>query len=291
MGERGTCRSADGKIARDRNRRERLALHFVHDARARRRRLARHRDRRDRAAALRRAVVRAPRGRTKGTIGFIKQDPVVYALHAGADAPEVDAFVGDSEIIDGIAFGGISHAIQVPPAEYTIDFFAHSGTGIRPASAPAASLKTGALEAGQRYLGIATGFLTAQPSFRLLAEAESFSLDDGQTHIRAVHASPDAPMVDIGVATTAGVSPVLFSQLTFGNASTDVDVSPGAVTLGVAASTNDKAVLYQFPLTLEAGKRLFAVAEGAPTKNVAFRLGIVDTTATPWTITHVAASK
>lgn len=37
--------------------------------------------------------------------------------------------------------------------------------------------------------------------------------------VRAVHASPDAPSVDVGVATMAGLSPVVFSQLSFGNAS------------------------------------------------------------------------
>ena len=42
-----------------------------------------------------------------GSLGFIKQDPIVYGLHGSPNAPRVDAFVGNAEIIDNVGFGEI----------------------------------------------------------------------------------------------------------------------------------------------------------------------------------------
>ena len=58
-----------------------------------------------------------------GSSGWIRQNPVVYAVHASSDAPPVDIYAGDAELVDNASFGGAA-AVQVPPGSYTLDFFA-----------------------------------------------------------------------------------------------------------------------------------------------------------------------
>jgi hypothetical protein len=126
----------------------------------------------------------------------------------------------------------------------------------------------------------------------MLAVQERLAFDDAKNaRVRAVHASPDAPAVDIGVATTGGLSPVVFSALTFGTASAPegAGVGPGMATLGVSPAGQDKTVLYKLPVTLNAGDRILAVAAGAATKGVKFRLLAVQTSMSPWQVGEVLA--
>ncbi|HVY47789.1 MAG TPA: DUF4397 domain-containing protein, partial [Minicystis sp.] len=231
-----------------------------------------------------------------GTIGFVKQDPVVYALHASPDAPAVDAFVGDAKLVDGVSFGRLAAPVQVRPGTYTLDFFAHQDGGARPASPPAASASTGTLEPGQRYLAIATGLLAAPsglPGFQLAAYAEDFALDDASSgRIRVVHASPDAPAVDVGILNVEKtVSPVLVSDLSFGQASDGAGLSSsaGTVPFGVAPAGSDTTVVAALHVPVAAGMRAFGVAAGAldASHGQSFRLLAVDTTTTPWSVATV----
>jgi len=127
----------------------------------------------------------------------------------------------------------------------------------------------------------------------MIALQERLAFDDlANARIRAVHASPDAPAVDIGVATTKGLSPIVFSSLTFGNASMAPDgaaVGPGSLTLGVAPANQPATILYKLPVTVNGGDRIFAVAAGAATKGVKFRLLAVQTSMSPWQVGEVLA--
>lgn len=118
----------------------------------------------------------------KGALGFIKQNPSVYTLHASPDAPAVDAFVGTEKLVDNLAFGRLARSMQVPPGEYTIDIFGHTD-GKRPTTAPVASKKIGPLGAGERYLAVASGFLLPsssgnEPGLRLDTYADEFAADN-----------------------------------------------------------------------------------------------------------------
>ncbi len=225
-----------------------------------------------------------------GSVGFIKQDPIVYALHASPDAPAVDAFVGNAEVFDDLAFGQISKPIQVQPGEYQLDFFATTPGAARPAGTPAATGKTGQLVAGERYLAEATGFLGAG-KFALLGYREGFDVKNDKAVLRAVHGSPDAPNVDIGVVAGQSIQTVLFSDLGYTKASDEKGLAAdaGHIPLGVSAasSTTPAAV---FTLPAQSGQRAFAVAAGAlaPTNGQqSFRLLLVDTAQPTWTVTTV----
>lgn len=220
-----------------------------------------------------------------GSVGFIKQDPIVYALHASPDAPAVDGFVGTAEIFDNLSFGQISKPIQVQPGEYTIDFYGTTPGAVRPDGKPAAKGNTGNLAAGERYLAEASGFL-GQGSFQLLGYREGFDIKEDKAVLRAVHGSPDAPAVDIGTVADGSIDNVLFSDLKFTKSSDDKGAAAdqGHIVVGVGQTGSTDPVA-TFTLPAKNGQRAFTVAAGALAPKAgqkSFRLLLVDTAQTPW---------
>lgn len=221
-----------------------------------------------------------------GSLGFIKQNPVVYALHGGPDAPAVDVYAGDALLVENLSFGELSGTVQVPPGDYTLDFYV---TGTGPGS-PVASFPTPTLLGGGAYLAVAAGELAQEGSeeaFTLLAFEELF-LPTETARVRAVHASGDAPAVDIGTVDggTGEIDQVLFQNVSFGQASDDtgLEVPVGDLTIGVAA-TGSTTPVATFDITTSAGLQAFAVAAGALAPDgaeEAFRLILVVASANPW---------
>lgn len=221
-----------------------------------------------------------------GSLGFIKQNPVVYALHGSPDAPAVDIYAGDSPLVENIAFGELSGTVQVPPGQYTLDFYV-AGTG--PGS-PVASFGTPDLAAGSAYLAVAAGELAQEGSeeaFTLLAFEEVFDATES-ARVRAIHASGDAPAVDIGTVDggTGEIDAVLFQNVSFGQASDGpgLEVPVADLTIGVAA-TGSTSPVATFDITTSAGLQAFAVAAGALAPDgseEAFRLILVVASASPW---------
>lgn len=222
-----------------------------------------------------------------GSLGFIKQNPVVYALHGSPDAPAVDIYAGQNLLVENISFGDLSAGVQVPPADfYVLDFYA---TGTGPGN-PVASFSTPELMAGGSYLAVAAGELSPEgddQEFTLLAFEELFGSTE-VARVRAVHASGDAPPVNIGSidSQTGDISVVVFENLAFGAASAGVgaELPVGALTLGVSAfpSLTPAAT---FDVTTTAGLQTFAVAVGALAPDVgdaSFRLILVVASASPW---------
>ncbi|MBZ4419680.1 DUF4397 domain-containing protein [Myxococcus sp. RHSTA-1-4] len=231
----------------------------------------------------------------EGDLGEVRQNPVVYALHASPDAPEVDIFAGDTELAGELSFGDLSKPIQVPPGTYTLDFFATAPGGTRPPDAPAASSGTPELVAGERYLVVASGYLTTQGgprSFTLLPYAEAFSEDPNSARVRVVHASAGAPAVDIAPVGADGTVPAdaPVNDLNFSEATPaeGLPLPAATVELGVApAAASDRAPIARFQLDSApfVGKGVFAVAAGALTplgNQPGFQLLMVDTSETPW---------
>jgi len=222
----------------------------------------------------------------QGTVGLIRQNPVVYGLHGSPDAPAVDVLVGGTSavLMADLAFGELSPPVQVPPASYSLDFAAAGGTAV------AASATTPELMAGERYLAVATGFLIdGSVDFQLLPVGESFS-DSGAPLVRVVHASPDAPAVDVGTwdgMTFGAVGD--YTNLAFGDASAAMGTAlpAQALTIGVAA-TGASSPVATFDIAPADGLKAFAVAAGSLTGiGESFRLVIVDASAWPWAAVEV----
>jgi hypothetical protein len=221
-----------------------------------------------------------------GSLGFIQQNPVVYALHGSPDAPAVDVYAGDSLLVDNISFGDLSSAVQVPPGTYTLDFYP-TGTG---PGTPVASFPTPALDAGNGYLAVAAGELApegGEEEFTLLPFVELFDPTQA-ARVRAIHASGDAPAVDIGTVDggTGEIDAVLFENLAWSESSDDsgLEVPVAALTIGVAA-TGSTTPVATFDITTTVGLQAFAVAAGALAPDggeESFRLILVVASATPW---------
>ncbi len=216
----------------------------------------------------------------EGTIGLIRQNPVVFALHASPDAPPVDIYAGDAALATGLAFGELTEPIQVPPASYSLSF---RGAG---SMNEAAAATTPDLMSGERYLAVAAGFLGDQ-TFTVLPYGESFD-EMGEARLRVVHASQDAPAVDVGLWDGTDFTALApFSGVAFGQASdgAGLDVGTGTLGLGVAVAESADPVA-TFQVTTAPGLRVFAVAAGSlfDASAEGFRLLLVDTQAYPWVV-------
>jgi LPXTG-motif cell wall-anchored protein len=127
----------------------------------------------------------------------------VRVVHASPDAPAVDVWVNGNVAFSNAPFQGITDYASLDAGSYQVQV---TPTG---ATEPVVIDATLDLAGGTDYTVVAVG---------LLADIEPLVLVDnnsapaaGKAHVRFVHASPDAPAVDIAV--TGG--PVLFSNVPF----------------------------------------------------------------------------
>jgi hypothetical protein len=125
----------------------------------------------------------------------------VRVVHASPDAPAVDVWVNGAVAFSNAPFQGITDYAALDAGSYNVQV---SPTGATEPIVIDADLD---LAAGTDYTVVAVG---------LLADIEPLVLMDnnaapaaGMAHVRFVHASPDAPAVDIAV--TDG--PILFSDI------------------------------------------------------------------------------
>lgn len=209
-----------------------------------------------------------------GVIGFLRQNPIVYALHASPDAPVVDVKVGGATIADDLSFRELSGKIQVPPAAYTLDIYDGSGQTY------VTSITTPDLQPGESYLAIATGFLSGVPAFQPAYFADSAVITSGAATVQVIHASPDAPAVSVGALLPTFVD--LTGPISFPNEASPagVTVAPGTYDLAVALPGGP--VLFEFPgIPLAADDRYLAVANGSVGAGD-FGLTLIDVTAQPW---------
>ncbi len=229
----------------------------------------------------------------EGTIGFIQQDPEIFALHASPDAPEVDLCAGDSLLASHLTFGDVQRA-QVSPGSYEVALYpSPSNCG----GTAAVVDSTGDLEAGQRYLMLATGELTpvaGEPPAQIVAFQEHFSLDmEDDAVLRIVHGA-SAPDVDVGVVTGSMIEDgnVLAAGLKWPNISDEIPVQPLTYQIGVAGAgaPTPLSPIADFHVPAEAGFRGWVIAAGdlsPETTEEHFRLMVVDTTTGPWSVAEL----
>jgi hypothetical protein len=176
----------------------------------------------------------------------------IRVLHASPDAPAVDVYLDGSEAISDLAFDEITDYVSVPAGSYTVEVFpaAADGTGDAVITADVT------LSADTDYTVAAVG---------ALAEIEPLVLVDdnsappaGQVRVRFVHASPDAPAVDIFAE---GVG-VVVSGAAFKDASEYLAVPALTYNLEVRAAGTETVALALPGLALEEGNVYSAFAVG-----------------------------
>jgi len=155
----------------------------------------------------------------------------VRVVHASPDAPNVDILVNDAVAFSDVAFKAISDYAELEPGTYNVKVVP---TGTTEPVVIEADLT---LEGGQDYTVVALGEL---------ANIEPLVLSDdnalpaaGMTKIRFVHASPNAPNVDIRVKD----GPVLFENVAFKEAPAYVTVDAGTYDLEVVVNESGAVAL------------------------------------------------
>jgi hypothetical protein len=214
---------------------------------------------------------------TVGDTKFVHPDPTLFVLHASADAPSVDVWRDTKKVGTALVLGKLSGAIQLPPSAtgYSLDLFP-SGSTTRPAGAPIASLSTGELDAGQRYLGVIAGLATSPPAGKQLQLAvahEGFvnpGPNDTSLRLRLINALGDVDSLD-GGEFDASVPPVFtgiseLAGLKFGAQSSEAGtvMAPDAtkpVSVGLR-KTADQTTLRYVGNSLAGPDGLFGVVGG-----------------------------
>jgi len=179
----------------------------------------------------------------------------VRAAHMSPNAPNVDVYVDGDAVLEDVPFGDISGYLELDAGTYTVE--------ITPAGDPDTTVFNGdvPVEAETDYTVAAIGEVgdDVDQSFEaLVLEDDNSDPGDDTARVRAVHASPDAPAVDI---TADG--DVLFDGVEFGE-SDSVEVPAGDYTLEVRGDTeeNDGDVVGEFDVSLAGGAAYTAFAAG-----------------------------
>lgn len=188
-------------------------------------------------------------------------------IHASPDAPAVDVYVNGAKAISNLAFKDVSPWASLPAGSYDVKVTPAGKTD----TVLAATLP---LVGGKYYTVVAEGKL-ANISAKVIED--NLTAEAGKAKLRIVHASPDAPAVDVAVKG----GPVLVSNLSFPNASDYLSVDPMTVDVEVRPAGTTTVALAVPGLKLEAGKvyTVYAVGllNGTPALGV---LPVVDTAST-----------
>jgi hypothetical protein len=181
----------------------------------------------------------------------------VRVAHLSPNAPNVDVYVDGSVVLEDVPFGAVSEYLEVPAGEREIEITAagDADTSVFAGAVP--------VEADTDYTVAATGELgdMADQTFEpLVLEDDNSEPGSDTARIRAVHASPDAPTIDI---TTASNGDALFDAVEYGE-SGYVEVPAGEYTLEIRGDTDasDGDVVAEFDVSLAGGQVYTAFAAG-----------------------------
>jgi hypothetical protein len=259
-------------------------------------------------------------------VNIVAQDPTVFVVHAVSDAPAVDVRLingfndndngngngnddngnddngnddngnddngndndnGLPNEVLGLEFATISGPIQVSPGEYDANVFL-AGTQQQVFDADIPDLGT-----AQRYLLVLAGNV-GDDDLELVTLGDNFDLEIEEPRVRLLHASPDAPSVDVSVVEDGSLSPPAIAQdLDFAETPPDegAPVPAGAQTLGIAPS-GEVVPVATFDVEVSEAARLFAIVAGAlaPVEGEQpLQLFVIDSTIFPWELDVVEA--
>jgi hypothetical protein len=175
----------------------------------------------------------------------------VKVLHASPDAPAVDILVDDNVVFSNVAFEGSTDFAEVPAGNYNVKVVP---TGLTEPVVIEADLE---LMAATDYLVVATDLLANITPVILTADGSTPAA--GNAWVRFLHASPDAPAVDIAVADGG---PVLISNVAFQEFSEYLPVPAGTYDLEARIAGTSDVALALSGVTVDDGGVYTAVATG-----------------------------
>ena len=169
-------------------------------------------------------------------------DACINVVHASPDAPAVDVYLDGALALEGLEFGNFSGWVPVPAGDHQVQ--------VTPAGEAADAAVIDApvtVEAGMAYHIAATG--TVDEIAPAIYPVDLTAPADGNARVRVIHASPDAPAVDVAVAG----GDVLIADLAFPDASDALEVPAGSYDLEVRPAGTTDVALDLPGVALEAG--------------------------------------
>ncbi len=197
-------------------------------------------------------------------------DACVNVIHASPDAPAVDVYVNGDLALSGLAFGAASGWVALPAGEHQVQVTA---TGAAPDTAVIDAELT--LAEGAAYEVAATGLLADITPQVFQADLSELGAEDAR--VRVIHASPDAPAVDVAV--TGG--DVLIENLAFPEASDYLEVPAASYNLEVRPTGTADVALALPGVAFDAGSVYSVYAIGHVGDGSLTVLPIVATTTAP----------
>jgi plastocyanin len=178
----------------------------------------------------------------------------VRAAHLSPDAPNVDVSVEGDTVLEDVPFRAVSEYLELPTGTAQV--------AISAAEDPDTVVFDEELDLAEGAFTIAAlGELSEENQPFAPAVLEDDLSDPGEdARVRLVHASPDAPAVDV---TAGDGETVLFEDVEFGEAGA-IEVPAGEYTLEVRPATedNDGDIVAEFDVAPEAGNVYSAFAVG-----------------------------
>jgi hypothetical protein len=194
-------------------------------------------------------------------------------VHASPDAPAVDVYVDGAKALGDLAFGTASGWVALPAGEHQIQV-----------TAAGAEIETAVIDAdvtlddGAAYEVAAIGLLAEiEPQVHQVNLSAIGAEDEPMSRVRVVHASPDAPAVDVAVKG----GDVLIENLAFPEASDYLSVPAASYDLEVRPTGTTDVALDLPGVEFEAGMVYTIYAIGQTTDDTLTVLPVVATTVTP----------
>lgn len=186
--------------------------------------------------------------------------------HLSPDAPNVDVRIDGRIVLENVPFEAVTDYLEISAGEHRVRVTPTGG------SVPVVVDTTVILEAGAAYTVAATGLL-GEDDLRPIVLQDDRSTTAGQAKVRIVHASPDAPAVDVAVAD----GPMLVSSLPFRNESGYATVDPATYDLQVRPAGTQDVALSVPGVTFEASTNYTVFAIGQLSNDTLGALTVVDT--------------
>lgn len=182
----------------------------------------------------------------------MSDEATVRVGHFSTDAPNVDVLVNGEIAFEDLAFEQVTEYAELPAGNHDIAVTPHGSED------PVLEL---ALEIDENtsYSAFATGEVGEEDLQCSVFVDEPGDIADDQTHARFIHASPDAPSVNVQVADGG---PVLCEDIGFRESSGYVPVDAGTYDLEVVPTGASEPALSLPETELTAGTAISAIAVG-----------------------------
>jgi hypothetical protein len=176
----------------------------------------------------------------------------IRVIHTSYDAPAVDVAVDGSVAVASLAYGQSSGYAEIPSGTRNIKV---TPAGLTQPVVIGADIS---FEASKEYTVFAINKLD---NIEAVISEDMRTANPSKAKVRFVHASPDAPSVDIKLLT--GTGPAVFSARAFGTVSNYIEVDGGNYSFAVTAAGMTDEVVVLDPVSLENGKVYSIIARGS----------------------------